>query len=199
MCSRPASAASIGRRAAATGIRSWWHREVFGGGIGGKAGEPVVQSAKRRRPRSEQPARRAIAAPISPAESPGGAASRPRPAGLQRALHRRHEVACGIGDVGQPCRVPVLRHHDPRQIAVIGARLERAARHAVIATTGSPSARSAATRSAPRFRRPRPQARGRPTRSPPARPCAGPRARGTPFGGGRKKGMRGSLCHGRNP
>jgi hypothetical protein len=50
----------------------------------------------------------------------------PLPHGLQRALHRRHQIARGIGHVGEPRRVGVRRHHDPREIAVIGARLERA-------------------------------------------------------------------------
>jgi hypothetical protein len=48
------------------------------------------------------------------------------PDGLKRALHRRHQIARGIGDVGKPRRVRVRRHHDPREIAVIGPRLERA-------------------------------------------------------------------------
>jgi hypothetical protein len=49
----------------------------------------------------------------------------PVPHGLQRPLHRRHQVTRRVGQVGQPCGVGVTGHHDPREIAVIGARLQR--------------------------------------------------------------------------
>jgi hypothetical protein len=125
-------------------------REVLGGGIGGEAGQPVRIGEGGRRRRSRRPGRRAEAAPISPAGSPGDGASRPPPARSAAGLSSVPSDHARVGQVGQPRRVGVRRHHDPRDVAVIGARLERARapcgdRH----DGGGPSARSAATRSAP--------------------------------------------------
>ena len=100
-------------------------RQIVGGVIGGKAGQAgraghaagVIhrhgQHAGQKLRRFRQQDRETMQRRVALAH------------GLQRPLQRRDQVARRIGDIGQPCGVGVLRHHDPRQIAVIGPRLER--------------------------------------------------------------------------
>jgi DNA-binding response OmpR family regulator len=106
----------------------------------------------------------------------------------------------GIGDVGKPRRVGVRRHHDPREIAVIGARLERARAPCRDGDDGRRPQR-AQRRNPVRARGLGGQnheahiARGDDHRHPHAQ--VRPRAR-DPLGGGRKKGCARIACHGRN-